>query len=140
MEKKNIIIQAYGYIICLVAVITFLISVTALVNAVIDKSDPLRAGRGWPSASSPNLASFENYKMDIIRSIPKDAGTVAQNNIPDDQTLRTMYEAAKNEVIQTALFRARQQMITCLLIIVICVVLFITHWRWMQKLARVVSQ
>jgi hypothetical protein len=139
VEKKSIIIQAYGYLVCLIAVITFLICITTLVNAVIDRSDPLHAGRGWGSSNSPSLASFENYKIDILKSIPKDAGGVTQTNIPDNQTLRTMYEAAKDEIVQTTLFRSRQQIITSILILIICIALFFAHWRWMQKLAKTSS-
>ena len=58
MEKQNRVPQFYGYSVCLVAVITVLISVTSLMNAVIDLGDPLHAVRSRVGA--PSLASFEN--------------------------------------------------------------------------------
>ena len=118
--------QVYGYAVCLVAVITFLISTGTLVNGILDYSNPLQAG--WPS-DRPSLASFEIYKVDIAKSL-------GDNEIPDDQTLRAMYEAAKADKINNVKHRSRQSMIVSSLLILLCVVLFITHWRWMRKLVR----
>lgn len=129
MEKQQRIHQIYGYAVCLVAVITLLISATSLINAVIDLGDPLHAERS--RAGSPSLASFENYKMDILRSLPEELSYV-----PDDQSLHNMYEAAKGERIQSVEHRARRTIIVSSLLIVGCVLLFVTHWRWMRKLAR----
>ena len=42
-DKTQRIQMVYGYAVCLVAVITFLISVTSMVYAVIDLTDPLSA-------------------------------------------------------------------------------------------------
>jgi len=61
MEKSTkMVAQFYGYAVCLVAVITFLLSFTAFVTAIVDADDPLHSG-GLP-AGSPSLASFENSK------------------------------------------------------------------------------
>jgi hypothetical protein len=135
MEKQNKTgAQIYGYTVCLVAVITFLICVASLVNAITDMGDPLHAG--WNQAGAPSLASFENYKMDILRSLPKGEDSAKGSFIPDDQTLRGMYESAKNDKIQQTRFHANQTTIISSLLIAICIVLFITHWRWMRKITR----
>ena len=126
MEKKHRIAQIYGYAVCLVIVITFLISVTNLVNAIIDFGDPLYAGRSYP-----NLASFENFKLDALKSTQKEPAYV-----PDDQTLREMYEAAKDDIIKSVQHRTRRSIIVDSLLIALCFALFGTHWRWMRKLAR----
>ena len=129
MEKQHRVAQIYGYAVCLVAVITFLISATSLVNAVIDLGDPLHAERDF--AGSPSLASFENYKMDILRSLPEELAYV-----PDDQSLHNMYEAAKAERIKSVEHRTRRTIIVSSLLIVVCVLLFVMHWMWMRKLSR----
>ena len=126
MEKKQRIAQIYGYVVCLVTVITFLISVTHLVNAIIDLIDPLYARH-----SDLNLASFENFKMDALKSTQKEPAYV-----PDDQTLRAMYEAAKADIIKSVQHRTRRSIIVNSLLIALCFALFGTHWRWMRKLAR----
>jgi hypothetical protein len=140
MEKPYRVAQIYGYTVCLVAVITFLISVSTLVNAIMNLGDPLHAGTSYASQMAPSLASFENYKMDILRAPQKEGETQKATYIPDDQTLRTMYEAAKSDKIQFAQHEANRSIIVDSLLIIICVALFGTHWRWMRKLARVETQ
>ena len=111
-----------------------MISITTLVNAIIDLGDPLHAG--WTNPQAPSLASYENYKMDILKSVQKGEDASKSPYIPDDQALRAMFEAAKNDKIQSARHRANQSIIIGSLLIVICAVLFITHWRWMRKIAK----
>ena len=62
----------------------------------------------------------------------KDVNTIT---IPDDNSLRSMYNAAREDKIQTELHRANQSIIIGILMILITVVLFITHWKWMKRMA-----
>lgn len=130
MEKQSKIPMIYGYAVCLVAVITLLISVTSLVNAIIDLGDPMHAQ--WVDPKAPSLASFENYKMDILKS-----GEKEQAYIPDEVTLLAMYNAAKDDRIQSAKHKTNQTIIVNSLLLIICIVLFFTHWRWMRRLSKV---
>jgi hypothetical protein len=133
MEKSQRMAQIYGDLVCLVAVITVLICVSTLVSAILDLGDPLHAG--WTPPGAPSLASFDNYKTDILKSAPKE-GEAAKMYIPDDQTLRAMYEAAKNDKIQNVRHESNRTIVIDTILIVICIVLFVTHWRWMRKLAK----
>lgn len=136
MEKSTrIVSQVYGYAVCLVTVITFLISITALVTAFIDRGDPLHSG--WTPAGSPSLASYENYKSDVLRSNQKGADKINEAYIPDEQTLKAMYEAARADKIQSSQHMANKTILISGLIILICIVLFFTHWKWMQKMMRI---
>lgn len=138
MEKsRKIGAQIYGYSVCLVAVITFLISISTLVNAIIDLSDPIHAGFFPPG--SPSLASFEIYKMDMLKSTSSGNTDTKASYIPDDETLRAMYEAAKDDKIQSTRHRSKQNIIIGGLLMVICIVLFLTHWSWMQRIAKAES-
>ena len=135
MEKSTrIVAQVYGYAICLVAVITFLISTGGLITAVIDRGDPLHSG--FTQAGSPSLASFENYKFDVMRSIPKGTETNIENYVPTEQTLKSMYEAAKNDKIQSSLHQSNKFILINSFLIVICIVLFFVHWNWMRRIAK----
>jgi hypothetical protein len=135
MDKPQRMPQVYGYLVCLVAVITFLICASTLVYAILDLGDPIHAG--FTPAGSPSLASFENYKMDILKSTPKDGEAARLAYIPDDQTLRAMYEAARNDKIQFILHESNRTIVIDAILIIICVVLFVTHWRWVRKLSKV---
>jgi hypothetical protein len=133
MEKSQKVgAQIYGYTICLVAVITFLISITTLVNAVIDLEDPIHAG--WTQPGSPSLASFENYKMDLLKTSKQGDETNQPSYVPDDETLRAMYQAAKDDKIQSVRHQSHRSIIIDFILIIISFALFITHWRWMKKI------
>ncbi|MEK6615997.1 MAG: hypothetical protein AABZ32_07795 [Bacteroidota bacterium] len=126
--------QVYGYLVCLVTVITFLICTTTMINAVIDLGDPIHAG--FTRANDPSLASFENYKMDMLKTSQSNGESSKASYTPDDQTLRAMYESAKSEKIQKERHDANRTIIVDSILIAICFLLFGTHWKWMRKLAR----
>lgn len=126
--------QIYGYTVCLVAVITFLFSIGNLVNAVLNLGDPLHSG--YTSPESPSMASFENYKMDILKNTRKGDEVSKTNYIPDDQTLRAMFESAKTDKIQKVKHDSNSSIMVCSILIFICMVLFFTHFRWMRNLTR----
>lgn len=133
MEKSFRVAQIYGYLVCLVAVIAFLISITQLVNSMIDLTDPIHAG--WNQAGAPSLASYENYKLDILKSANKGDESATAAYVPDEVTLKAMYQAAVDDKIQLEKHRAYRAIILNGLLVLICILLFVTHWRWMKKLS-----
>ena len=134
MNKATPMAQIYGYIVCLTAVITFLICVADMINAISDRGDPMHSQRRSDQAAS--LASFETYKMDMLRSLPKDGETSKAAYVPDDQALREMYESAKTEKVQTVMHDTRTSIAVDGILIFISIVLFATHWRWIRKLSK----
>jgi hypothetical protein len=133
MNKPHPMAQIYGYIVCLVAVITFLICIANLITAVIDHGDPLHAG--YDNDKKSSLASFEIYKMELLKSSAKD-GEGKAAYLPDDQTLHSMYESAKAEKISDALHDSNRSIIVCSIVLFISIAIFITHWTWMRKLSK----
>jgi len=139
MEKPHRMAQIYGYTVCLVAVITFIICIANIIPSIMDLSDPLHAGGSFQYANTPSLASFENYKMDILKSVKSDDQKAGANYIPDDKTLRSMYEAAKADRIGQSNHASIRAIVVNGLIIFISLVLFITHWIWMGRLSKTVA-
>ena len=129
-DKTQRIQMVYGYAVCLVAVITFLISVTSMVYAVIDLTDPLSAYRTY-GKDAPSLASFDNYKIDIIK-----ATDPAHELDLDDATMTSMYEAAKADAVAKVKHQSIRSLMINGLVMIITIVLFITHWMWMRRLSR----
>lgn len=125
----------YGYTVCVLAIIAFLIATVRLVSAAMVLGAPLQGG--YPTYGSPSLASFENYKMDLLKSPqrPGEEATVA-SYVPDDATIMAMYEAVKTEKIQSVTHQSLRGVVTSSLVILICVVLFVTHWRMARKSVR----
>ncbi len=138
MEKPHRISEIYAYTVCVVAIITVLICVPILVSALLDLGDPMHSG--WTPPGAPSLVSFDNYKADILKSTPKDVEAVKAVYVPDDQTLHAMYEAAKNDKIQGVRHDSNRQITIASLLILLCIGLFGTHWRWARKLAKAEAQ
>jgi hypothetical protein len=138
MEKPHRMAQIYGYTVCLVAVITFIICISNIIPSIMDLSDPLHAGASFQFTGTPSLASYENYKMDILKSAKSDDQKIGTNYIPDDKTLRSMYEAAKADRINQNNHSSIRTIMVSGLIILISIVLFITHWLWMRRLSKTI--
>ncbi|MFV2045275.1 MAG: hypothetical protein ACC700_18835, partial [Anaerolineales bacterium] len=98
-------------------------------NAIIDSGNPLHV-EDFSRRGSPSLASFENYKMDVLKS-----AETASDYVPDHQTLSAMYEAAKADKIQSVQHRTRRSIIVDSIVIALCIVFFSTHWMWMRRLS-----
>ncbi|MEN8137093.1 MAG: hypothetical protein ABFR62_01535 [Bacteroidota bacterium] len=126
MDKKQKIIQIYAVVICVAAVITMLISTAGLVSALIDRNDPIHAWR-----NDQKLASFENFKMDALKSTLKD-----QAYIPDDATLHKMYESAREDKIMSVEHHVKRSIIVNSLIITIAVILFVSHWVLIRRVGK----
>jgi hypothetical protein len=130
--------QIYGYTVCLVAVIAFIICIANIIPAIMDLGDPLHAGGNFVPAGTPSLASFDNYKMDILKNSKGDEQRTETNWIPDDKTLRSMFEAAKADKISQATHVSVREIVVNSIIVLISILLFITHWIWMRRLARTI--
>jgi hypothetical protein len=129
-DKSQRIQMVYGYAVCIVAVVTFLISLTAMVYAIIDLTDPVNAYRTY-GRDVPSLASFDNYKVDIIK-----ATDPAHELELDDATLKSMYEAAKNDAVAKVKHESIRSIMINNIVILICLILFMTHWMWMRRLSK----
>ncbi len=129
MEKNNKIGLIYGYAVCLVSVIVFLIFMSTLVNAVFDLSDPMHA-QVYSGRDDPSLASFDIYKMEVLGSLSEG------QQAPEDQTLQAMYDAARDDRIQTVRSRSIRTITASILSILVSVILFTVHWMWMRRMGK----
>ncbi len=134
MEKSPRIAALYGYSVCLVTLIGFLMALPLIVGALVDLSDPVHAPRitGFPST-----ASFENYKAGVLIQWQALNDPTSLSVRPDEKTLRAMYEALKAERIQRGELQAWRLLISRGLLAVVCAVLFITHWIWVRRIGPV---
>lgn len=119
----NRVLQVYATVVCIIAIITMLITIANLVSGYIDRNDPLHSG--W---QADNLSSFENFKMQTMKGISED-----QAYIPNDEELMKMYVSAKQDKLESAEHRINRDLTVNRLILVIAVVLFIIHWIIMRR-------
>ncbi len=122
--KPNRVPQTYGYSVCVIAVITFLICATVIVNNIFDLANPVQASFGTA------LSSFEAYQAD---QRPAVAGT-ARVDTTSETTLRKRYEALRADRIARVTFQSWKAIVTSSLLLIISVVLFVLHWRWLKRL------
>lgn len=132
MDKARIG-QIYGYLVCLIAVVTFLVSLNSMVGAAIDLSDPQYSSRSY---ADPRLASFEVYRLEMQHrraSAPVEAG--AQTPEPaDTAALRAAFEAARADHLRSVRFQAMRQLATSSVLTVVAAALFVVHWIWLRRL------
>jgi len=138
MDRMNSrIAQVYGYAVCFITVIVMLISIKSLVDAVIDLSDPIRADAGGYGRSGRSLSNFELYKLDARREprLPASvaAPAKAQADSLSDTDLRRLYEAEREQAIGNVKFRAMRTLIGNGLLIIVSLILFLVHWRWLRE-------
>ncbi|HET9637243.1 MAG TPA: hypothetical protein VFP26_15035 [Gemmatimonadaceae bacterium] len=139
MDRMNSrIAQVYGYAVCFITVIVMLISIKSLVDAVIDLTDPIAAESGGYGRSGRSLSSFELYKLDSRRDprvpVSEPIKPVnAQSDTLSDAELRRLYEAEREQAIRNVHFRAVRTLIGNGLLIIVAVILFLVHWRWLRE-------
>ena len=131
MERPNRVAQLYGYAVCLIAVIVFLISANSFVEQVFTLSNPPRA-QSDRFGMEPAVSSFEAYRATLNRfPVPTPQSGPAQP--VSDSVLRTRYEALRADRIEQARFEAKRGLTTSGLLIILCIALFALHWRWLRS-------
>ena len=142
MDRTNSrVAQVYGYAVCFITVIMILFSIKSVVDAMIDLSDPIRAEAGGYGRTGRSLSSFELYKLDSRRDprppVPVPFGaalakTAAADTLSDAE-LRRLYDAEREQAIGNVRFRAMRSLIGSGLLILVSVILFLVHWRWLRE-------
>jgi len=138
MARPNLIRQIYGYLVCLIAIVTLLVAASSLIGAIFDLNRPPTMDRYGPGQT------FEEYRMERLNAekvrqanantpATTDATTVP---VPPDSVLRRDYNESR--ALQAAAIRweATKSIVTSILMIIIALALFTIHWRWLRGLER----
>ena len=133
MDRTGRAWQWYGYAVCLTAVITGLICISAVINNAFDLANPLAGER-----ADGVLTSFEAYKATRESRAPASDQRQHVDTLSDD-ALRGRYEALRADRVAQRSFRARKQLVTSVVLLIVAVILFGTHWRWLRHAPAVES-
>ena len=144
MEKPQRIGQLYGYAVCLVAVVTFLTSANSLVKAVFALADPIAYGQEpFRMGFEPSLSSLEAFRATYMfggRAMVNMARTARDSSLRADTLstaeLQSRYEALRGERVAQVRQAGLSEVVTSGMLIVIAVVLFWLHWRWLRARER----
>lgn len=132
MRRSSRVAQAYGYAVCLIAVVTILIGVGNLTDAFIERANPLMADGRYGS-----LTSFEAYRAseDTHRPMPArvNSGGAAAPDTATTAERRARYEALRADQLARVAFSTTQRLVKHALLVAIAAGLFIMHWRWLRS-------
>jgi hypothetical protein len=136
MSRANWIGPLYGYVVCIVAVITFLISLSGLVDAAFERAYPLQARGGGFGPMGQSLTSFEAFRASNAERMRMETrpGPATPTDTPSTAELRQRYETLRADRIESGRFAAMQRLVKFGLLMAFAVVLFVTHWRWLRGL------
>lgn len=120
------IARAYGYAVCLIAVVAVGFGAITAVNGTFAYLNPL-TNATWNGAS---LASY-----DAFRSTYRFAQIASGENpgsIPADQQLRAEYETRRSDTIAAVHVDGLRTTVGGVVLIVAALIVFRFHWRWLQ--------
>ncbi len=125
IDKPNRIPQIYGYTVCLIAVVAFLISINGIVDATFTLANPLHGQYG----GHEGLTSFESYEASRVER-------TAPERVPADttssETRRRRFEALRADRIDANRLQAWRRLVGNGLTMVIAIALFAWHWTWLR--------
>jgi hypothetical protein len=129
LEKPNRIPQIYGYTVCLIAVVAFLISINGIVDATFTLANPLHG----PYGHGDGLTSFEAYEASRVERTSPD------RNVPPDttsvETRRRRFEALRSDRIGSNRLQAWRRLVGNGLTLLLAIALFAWHWSWLRTRA-----
>ena len=135
MHPSSRIAQVYGYAVCLIAVVVFLIAASNIVEAAFDRSEPLLSER-WSGRADGDLSSFEAYRAsraERTAPTPERPGAAPSTDTMSTADLRARYEALRAQQIASVRFQSTRRLVKHGFLLVVAFGLFMTHWRWLRR-------
>lgn len=132
MDQPRWIPQLYGYTVCLIAVITILLSLSSLVNNVFEFAEPEM------SREITIMGDMGGRSLEACRQRMRTAGAIRQggpgagNEVPPDSVLMTLCAEERAERIAAVRHRALRSLVTSTLMLLVAGILFALHWRWLR--------
>jgi len=132
VDRSDRIAQLYGYSVCLVAIVVALTSVGSLINDAFQYANPLQS-QAYAYGGFRDLSSFEAFKATY--ELPAFGGRTPPPKL-SDAGLRERYDVLRSEHIASARFSAVQSMTVSAVLLVLAILLFGSHWRWLKNRAK----
>lgn len=126
--------RLYGYTVCLVAILTFVLGSRQLVWGVLDFRE-LPYSEAY--TQGPSLASLGAYKWDVLSGLEiRDWSGMEQALLPTESEFQEMYEQERAHRIVLSYQRHRRRIVVSLAVLSVAVLLFATHWSWLRRRER----
>jgi amino acid transporter len=135
VERPERVPQLYGYTVCLIALAIAIVSISGIVGSAFDLTTPTIANDS-EFGFEPSVSSFEAYRSTYDRErrlISNGNATVVADTTPE-RILRQRYEALRNDHVERATVRAHRALLTNSFGLLLAIVFFVIHWRWVRRL------
>lgn len=134
MTRLSWIAPLYGYLVCVIAVVTFLVNVSGFIDASFDRMNPLASARSHGPYGS--LSSFESFRATHEggrpgRGVP-DARATPPDTLPTAE-LRQRYEALREDHLAVMTHQSTQRLVKHAFLLMVALLLFATHWAWARR-------
>lgn len=127
IARRSKVQQAYGYAVCLVCIIAGLITLVNVMNASMDFAHPEASPR---FGFGPATQTFDEWKMMESRRFVVPGQPVQP--LPPDSVLQRVYASERSEQLARAHWDAMRSFITNIVVLLVAIVLFVVHWRWLR--------
>ena len=139
--------EVYGYTVCLIAIITALISISGLLDAGFQITDPLAndSNTNWSEfGEGHSLRSLDAFKATTTSKTSAGQyvfrhrvfGSNGVGVITDtlsEADVRSRYETLRADKVAAERFKAIKGLVTNGIMFAIALALFVWHWRWMRR-------
>jgi hypothetical protein len=132
MDQPRWIPQVYGYTVCLIAVITILISLNSIVNNVFEFAEPEMSREVTGEFGGRSLEACRQRWMRTSSSTRPEGPAAAAPDIPADSVLLALCAEERADRVAAVRHRALRSLVTSTLMLLVAGVLFAVHWRWLR--------
>jgi hypothetical protein len=132
MDQPRWIPQMYGYIVCLIAVVTILISLNSIVNNTFEFAEPEMSREVTGEFGGRSLEACRQRWARTAGSTRPDAPPAAAADIPSDSALMAVCAEERADRIAAVRHRALRSLVTSTLMLLVAGILFAVHWRWLR--------
>lgn len=128
--------QIYGYLVCLIAIVTILISSASLVDAVFNLSRPEGVSRYGGLTMDNDGYNYESFRLQRIeRASIQQEKTNRTDLVPSDEAIRAEFDQRKAATEASERWQTKKDLGTSSLSLIIAILLFLIHWRWLKSIA-----
>ena len=129
MEKSHQA-SAYGYVVCLIAVVTSLFTINSLVRNAFDYASPAMSREVSMEFGASLEGCRQRYADRFAR--PRGPNEVA-SAMPPDSVMQKFCTEERQARIDSVRYNAMRSMVTSALLLLVAVGLFLVHWRWLRQ-------
>lgn len=133
MDQPRWIPQLYGYVVCLIAVITILISLNSIVNNTFEFAEPEMSREVTGEFGGRSLeACRQRWMRTASPTGPERPATAPASVVPSDSALMALCAEERTDRIAAVRHRALRSLVTSTLMLLVAGILFAVHWRWLR--------